>query len=81
MNIVGYAPFAATNVQVAPDFTTTLNGQLRIDAVQMGETRSRRDAAAAQRTPPAPRASSARRKSPSCRRVAIATRPRSRPVS
>ncbi len=39
MNIVGYAPFAATNVQVAPDFTTTLNGQLRIDAVQMGETR------------------------------------------
>lgn len=39
MNIVGYAPFAATNVQVAPDFTTTLNGQLRIDAVQIGETR------------------------------------------
>ena len=39
MNIVGYAPFAATNVQVAPDFTTTLNGQLHIDAVQMGETR------------------------------------------
>ncbi|MCC6652523.1 MAG: TonB-dependent receptor, partial [Candidatus Eisenbacteria bacterium] len=39
MNLIGYAPYAASNVQVAPDFTTTLNGTLRVDAVQIGETR------------------------------------------
>src|SRR5207247_1375579 len=37
MNLVGYAPFAAENVDIAPDFTTTLNAALRTEAVQMPE--------------------------------------------
>ena len=39
MNLVGYAPFVAENVEVSPDFTTTQNGQMRTEAVQMGEVR------------------------------------------
>lgn len=39
MNLVGYAPFVAENVEVSADFTTTINGALRTEAVQMGEIR------------------------------------------
>lgn len=39
MNLVGYAPFVAENVEVSADFTTTINGSMRTEAVQMGEIR------------------------------------------
>jgi outer membrane receptor protein involved in Fe transport len=38
-NLLGQAPFAAENVQIAPDFTTTLNVLMRTEAVQMAEVR------------------------------------------
>lgn len=39
MNMVGYAPFVAENVEISADFTTTQDAQLRTEAVQMGEVR------------------------------------------
>jgi outer membrane receptor protein involved in Fe transport len=39
MNLLGYANYAATNVQVSPDFTTSVNAILKTEAVQMGEVR------------------------------------------
>lgn len=38
-NILGYAPFAAENVQITPDFTTNLNMTLRTEAIQQEEVR------------------------------------------
>lgn len=37
MNVLGYAAYVAEGVEVAPDFTTTLNATLRLEAVQVGE--------------------------------------------
>jgi len=37
MNLVGYAPFTADNVDIAPDFTTTQNATLKTEAVQIQE--------------------------------------------
>jgi outer membrane receptor protein involved in Fe transport len=39
VNLMGYAPHAVDNVQITPDFTTTVNATLRTEAVQMGEVR------------------------------------------
>jgi len=38
-NLLGQAPYAADNVQLAPDFTTTLNMVMRTEAVQLAEVR------------------------------------------
>ena len=38
-NLLGQAPYVAENVQVAPDYTTTLNVTLRTEAVQLSEVR------------------------------------------
>jgi outer membrane receptor protein involved in Fe transport len=38
-NLIGYAAFAAENVEIAPDFTTELNIALRTEAVQLQEVR------------------------------------------
>jgi outer membrane receptor protein involved in Fe transport len=38
-NLLGQAPYVAENVQIAPDFTTTLNVTLRTEAVQLAEVR------------------------------------------
>ena len=38
-NLLGQAPYVADNVQIAPDFTTTLNITLRTEAVQLAEVR------------------------------------------
>ncbi len=38
-NLLGYAPFAANNVSITPDFTTELNIELKAEAVQMQEVR------------------------------------------
>ena len=38
-NLLGYAPFAANNVNINPDFTTELNIELKPEAVQMEEVR------------------------------------------
>ena len=38
-NLLGQAPYVADNVQVVPDFTTTLNMAMRTEAVQMAEVR------------------------------------------
>jgi hypothetical protein len=37
MNLIGYAPYAAENVEVTPDFSSTLNAVLKTEAVQMNE--------------------------------------------
>lgn len=39
LNLVGYAPFVAQNVEISPDFTTTQDAQMRTEAVQLGEVR------------------------------------------
>jgi len=39
VNLVGYAAYTASNVTIAPDFTTTLDAVLKTEAVQMGEVR------------------------------------------
>jgi len=38
-NLLGYAPFAAQNVTLVPDFTTELNVEMKTEAVQMAEVR------------------------------------------
>jgi outer membrane receptor protein involved in Fe transport len=38
-NLLGQAPYVAENVQITPDFTTTLNMTLRTEAVQLAEVR------------------------------------------
>jgi outer membrane receptor protein involved in Fe transport len=38
-NLLGQAPYVADNVQIAPDFTTTLNVTMRTEAVQLAEVR------------------------------------------
>ena len=38
-NLLGQAPYVADNVQIVPDFTTTLNVTLRTEAVQLAEVR------------------------------------------
>src|SRR5689334_5127720 len=37
MDLIGYAPFVAENVEITPDFTTTLDAVMRTEAVQMNE--------------------------------------------
>lgn len=37
MNLIGYAPYAAENVEITPDFSSTLNAVLKTEAVQMNE--------------------------------------------
>src|SRR5262249_48725874 len=37
MNLIGYAPFTAENVELTPDFSTTLDATLRTEAVQLNE--------------------------------------------
>src|SRR5262249_5683449 len=37
MNLIGFAPFAAENVEITPDFSTTLDATLKTEAVQMNE--------------------------------------------
>src|SRR5438552_7432860 len=37
MNLIGFAPYAAENVEITPDFSTTLDATLRTEAVQMNE--------------------------------------------
>ncbi len=37
MNLIGYGAYLVENVEVTPDFSTTINGVLRTEAVQMGE--------------------------------------------
>lgn len=39
VNMLGFAPFVATNVEVRADFTTDLNVTLKTEAVQIGEVR------------------------------------------
>jgi outer membrane receptor protein involved in Fe transport len=39
VNMLGQGPYVAENVQVRPDFTTTLNVTMRTQAVQMAEVR------------------------------------------
>ena len=39
MNLLGMGAYVATNVQISPDFTTTVNATLRTEAVQMNEVR------------------------------------------
>ena len=39
MNLVGYAAYVAGNVEVSPDFTTTLNATMQSEAVQLNEVR------------------------------------------
>lgn len=39
VNLLGYAPYVAENVQIPPDFTTSLYAVLKTEAVQMGEVR------------------------------------------
>jgi outer membrane receptor protein involved in Fe transport len=38
-NLLGHAPFVATNVEIRPDFNTDLNIELKTEAVQMAEVR------------------------------------------
>ncbi len=38
-NLMGYSAFSAENVQIVPDFTTTLDISMRSEAVQIGEVR------------------------------------------
>src|SRR6185369_9455742 len=38
-NLLGYAPFVAEKVNIAPDFTTTLNVELKTEAIQQAEVR------------------------------------------
>ena len=38
-NLMGYAPFTAENVQITPDFTTTLDIVLKTEAVQLAEVK------------------------------------------
>src|SRR2546422_10890926 len=38
-SLIGYAPFAADQVVIPPDFTTSLDINLKTEAVQMGEVR------------------------------------------
>ena len=37
MNLIGYGPYLVENVEVTPDFSTTVNAVLKTEAVQMGE--------------------------------------------
>ena len=37
INLIGYAPFTAENVEITPDFSTTLDAVLKTEAVQMNE--------------------------------------------
>jgi outer membrane receptor protein involved in Fe transport len=37
MNLVGYTAYQADNVTISPDFTTTLNATLQVEAVQLNE--------------------------------------------
>src|SRR6266545_8118057 len=37
MNIIGYAAYTAENVEITPDFTTTLDATMKTEAVQMHE--------------------------------------------
>ena len=37
MDLIGYGPFAAENVEITPDFSTTLDATLKTEAVQMNE--------------------------------------------
>lgn len=37
MNIIGYAGYVAENVEITPDFSTTINAVMKTEAVQMGE--------------------------------------------
>ena len=37
MNLIGYGPYAAANVEINPDFSTTLDATLKTEAVQMNE--------------------------------------------
>src|SRR6185369_2812910 len=37
MDLIGYAPFVAENVEIQPDFSTTLDAVMRTEAVQMNE--------------------------------------------
>src|SRR5262245_276967 len=37
MNLIGYAPFAAENVEITPDFESRLDATLKSEAVQMNE--------------------------------------------
>ena len=39
INLIGYAPFVAQNVEVRADFTNQLNATLKTEAVQVGEVR------------------------------------------
>ena len=38
-NLLGQAPYLAENVQISPDFTTTVNVTMRTEAVQLAEVR------------------------------------------
>jgi len=37
MDLIGFAPYVAENVEVTPDFTTTLDAVMKTEAVQMNE--------------------------------------------
>ena len=37
MNFIGYAGYVTENVEITPDFSTTINAVMRTEAVQMGE--------------------------------------------
>ena len=37
MDLIGYAPFVAENVEITPDFSTTLDAVMKTEAVQMNE--------------------------------------------
>jgi outer membrane receptor protein involved in Fe transport len=37
MNLIGYAAYVAENVEITPDFSVTLNAELKSEAVQMNE--------------------------------------------
>ncbi len=37
MNLIGYAAYVAENVEITPDFSTTVNATLKTEAVQMNE--------------------------------------------
>jgi outer membrane receptor protein involved in Fe transport len=39
MNLIGYAPHVAENVEIKADFSTTLNASLKTEAVQLNEVR------------------------------------------
>jgi outer membrane receptor protein involved in Fe transport len=37
MDLIGYAPYVAANVEITPDFSTTLDAVMKTEAVQMNE--------------------------------------------